>query len=44
MAQFGRPDSDVTTTGVGGGTYASIDETSASDADFDPTNGVLTLV
>lgn len=32
--QFGRPISDITTTGVGGGTFASIDETTASDSDF----------
>jgi len=34
MPQYSRPDGDVTRTNIGGGTYASIDETSASDADF----------
>ncbi|KKT30749.1 MAG: hypothetical protein UW18_C0011G0010 [Microgenomates group bacterium GW2011_GWF1_44_10] len=34
MAQYGRPDGDVTTTGVAGGNYASIDEITPSDADF----------
>ena len=34
MAQFLRPDSDVTTTNVSAGTFASIDESTASDADF----------
>jgi len=34
MAQFLRPDGDITTTGVGGGTFASIDEEVASDSDF----------
>lgn len=32
MAQFGRPDGDVTNTGTGG--FASIDEATASDSDF----------
>lgn len=32
MAQFGRPDADVTNTGNGG--FADIDEASPSDADF----------
>lgn len=32
--QFARPDGDITTTGVGGGTFASIDEVTASDSDF----------
>jgi hypothetical protein len=31
MAQYLRPEADITTTGIAGGTYASIDETSATD-------------
>ena len=31
MSQFLRPEADITTTGIAGGTYAAIDETSAVD-------------
>jgi hypothetical protein len=34
MSTFLRPDGDITTTGVSSGTFADIDETTASDADF----------
>lgn len=34
MTQYARPDGDITTTGIGGGSYASINESSANDADF----------
>lgn len=34
MTQYSRPDGDITRTGVGGGTYADIDEVSPSDSDF----------
>ena len=34
MTQYARPDGDITRTGVGGGTYADIDEVSPSDSDF----------
>ena len=33
MAQFGRPSSDITTTNITG-TFADVDETTASDTDF----------
>jgi len=34
MAQFLRPDSDVTSTNIASGNYTGIDETSASDSDY----------
>lgn len=36
--QFARPDGDITTTGVISGTFASIDEVTASDSDFVATD------
>ena len=41
MAQFLRPDSDITTTNITG-SYTAIDETSASNTDFIESNGTGT--
>jgi hypothetical protein len=34
MAQYARPDADITRTNVASGTYADIDETTPSDSDY----------
>jgi len=43
MAQFGRPDSDITTTEIVGG-FTDIDEVSFSDADYLTSNDNTTAV